>query len=149
MSPRSSIPVLLILAGLSLTGCAERADSASAAMAAADGYYPNPVTGEAIPDPNPVRIGGWAELPEGREWGSTAGIDIDPTDGHVWAYERCGSGSAGGPGVNCDNNLVDPIFKFDRHTGAGTGELRRGRLRHPPRHRGGRRRQRLGNGLRR
>jgi DNA-binding beta-propeller fold protein YncE len=117
MSPRSSIPVLLILAGLSLTGCAERADSASAAMAGGDGYYPNPVTGEGIPDPNPVRIGGWAELPEGREWGSTAGIDIDPTDGHVWAYERCGSGSAGGPGVNCDNNRVDPIFKFDRHTG--------------------------------
>ena len=44
-------------------------------------------------------------------------MDTDPTDGHVWGYERCGSGSAGGPGVNCDNNRVDPIFKFDRNTG--------------------------------
>ena len=77
----------------------------------------NPVTGEGLPNPNPTRIGSWATLPEGREWGSTAGLDIDPTDGHVWGYERCGSGSAGGPGVNCDNNPVDPIFKFDRNTG--------------------------------
>ena len=80
-------------------------------------YHPNPVTGEGIPNPNPDRIGSWATLPEGREWGSTAGIDIDPTDGHVWGYERCASGSAGGPGVNCDTNPVDPIFKFDRNTG--------------------------------
>ncbi|HAB29705.1 MAG TPA: hypothetical protein DCE19_03195, partial [Gemmatimonadetes bacterium] len=35
----------------------------------------------------------------------------------VWGYERCASGSAGGPGVNCDSNPVDPIFKFDRNTG--------------------------------
>ena len=85
-----------------------------AAMATAE---VNPVTGEGLPNPNPTRIGSWATLPEGREWGSTAGLDIDPTDGHVWGYERCGSGSAGGPGVNCDNNPVDPIFKFDRNTG--------------------------------
>ena len=77
----------------------------------------NPVTGEGLANPNPTRIGSWATLPEGREWGSTAGLDIDPTDGHVWGYERCASGSAGGPGVNCDNNPVDPIFKFDRNTG--------------------------------
>ena len=77
----------------------------------------NPITGEGLPNPTPTRIGDWATLPEGREWGSTAGLDIDQTDGHVWGYERCGSGSAGGPGVNCDNNPVDPIFKFDRDTG--------------------------------
>tara|TARA_Y100000780_G_scaffold145549_1_gene131299 strand:- start:2164 stop:3240 length:1077 start_codon:yes stop_codon:yes gene_type:complete len=87
-------------------------------MAVAGGnYYPNAITGEGIPNPNPNRIGSWASLPEGREWGSTAGMDTDPTDGHVWGYERCGAGSAGGPGVNCDNNPVDPIFKFDRNTG--------------------------------
>ena len=77
----------------------------------------NPITGEGLPNPTPTRIADWATLPEGREWGSTAGLDIDQTDGHVWGYERCGSGSAGGPGVNCDNNPVDPIFKFDRDTG--------------------------------
>ena len=34
------------------------------------------------------------------------------------AYERCGAGSfGGGVPVNCDTNPVDPVFKFDRHTG--------------------------------
>ena len=79
----------------------------------------NIITGEGLPNPNPVLTNEWGELPAGRTWGHTAGIDIDPTDGHVWAYERCGSAAgmaAGGP-VNCDTNRVDPIFKFDRHTG--------------------------------
>lgn len=77
----------------------------------------NIITGEGFPNPNPVVTNNWGELPPGRSWGSTAGIDIDPTDGHVVAYERCGSGSAGGPGVNCDSNPVAPILKYDRHTG--------------------------------
>ncbi|MEQ8952668.1 MAG: peptidyl-alpha-hydroxyglycine alpha-amidating lyase family protein [Gammaproteobacteria bacterium] len=77
----------------------------------------NVVTGAGFPNPNPVVHNGWGDLPAGRDWGSTAGIDIDPTDGHVVAYERCGSGSAGGPGVNCDSNPVAPILKYDRHSG--------------------------------
>ncbi|HYS27517.1 MAG TPA: hypothetical protein VEP46_18035 [Vicinamibacterales bacterium] len=63
----------------------------------------------------------WGQLPAGRKWGTTAGIDIDPLDGNVWAYERCGAGAAGGAGggaVDCETNPVDPIFKFDRNTGA-------------------------------
>lgn len=76
------------------------------------------ISGEGIPDPNPVVTRNWGELPSGRNWGSTAGIDIDPTDGHIWAYERCGASSfGGGVPVNCDTNPVDPIFKFNRHTG--------------------------------
>ena len=79
----------------------------------------NVITGEGMPNPNPVVTNQWGELPAGRTWGHTAGIDIDPTDGHVWAYERCGTGGgmAAGGGVNCDTNPVDPIFKFDRNTG--------------------------------
>ena len=78
----------------------------------------NPITGEGLPNPAPTVMANWGNLPEGREWGSTAGIDIDPTDGQVWAYERCGASNFGaGAPVNCDNNLVDPIFKFDRNTG--------------------------------
>lgn len=91
--------------------------SAVLAQSGTSGSEVNAVTGEGLPDPNPTRIGNWATLPEGRAWGSTAGLDMDQTDGHVWGYERCGSGSAGGPGVNCDSNPVAPIFKFDRHTG--------------------------------
>jgi len=123
MSPaRASIPTLLTFVAIGLAGCAESADTNLALVqggSGADGsYFPNPVTGEGIPNPNPNRIGSWATLPQGRQWGSTAGIDIDPTDGHIWAYERCASGSAGGGEVSCDTNPVDPIFKFDRNTGA-------------------------------
>ena len=66
---------------------------------------PNP-TGEVILD--------WAPLPDGREWGSTAGIDIGP-DGHIWAYDRCGGlALAGGCEENSDR---DPIFKFNKASG--------------------------------
>ena len=77
----------------------------------------NVVTGAGYPNPNPVIENEWGALPAGRQWGSTAGIDIDPTDGHVVAYERCGAGALGGSGVSCDTNPVDPVFKFDRHSG--------------------------------
>jgi len=78
----------------------------------------NFITGDGLPNPAPVVTRNWGQLPAGRKWGTSAGIDIDPKDGQVWAYERCGAGTAGGGPVSCDNNLVDPIFKFDRRTGA-------------------------------
>lgn len=78
----------------------------------------NHISGEGLPNPAPVVTQNWGELPAGRNWGSTAGIDIDPNDGHIWAYERCGAGTfGGGTPINCDTNPVDPIFKFDRNTG--------------------------------
>jgi sugar lactone lactonase YvrE len=80
----------------------------------------NPITGEGLPNPAPKVTKNWGELPAGRKWGTSAGLDIDPKDGHVWGYERCGAGAAGGAGgggVSCDTNLVDPVFKFDRNTG--------------------------------
>jgi sugar lactone lactonase YvrE len=76
------------------------------------------ISGLNMPNPNPTVTRNWGDLPAGREWGSTAGIDIDPTDGHIVAYERCGAGNFGsGVPINCDTNPVDPIFKFDRNTG--------------------------------
>jgi sugar lactone lactonase YvrE len=60
---------------------------------------------------------GWAQLPDGRKWGSTAGVDIGP-DGNVWAYDRCGTNS-------CADSALDPILEFDlsgkllKHFGAG------------------------------
>ena len=66
-----------------------------------------------LPNPTGEVITQFGDFPEGREWGSTAGIDIGP-DGHVWMYDRCGGGLDGG----CEaNSELDPVFKFDRHTG--------------------------------
>ncbi len=94
---------LLACVSALLTGCVE------------DG---NAISGVGLPNPVPVVTQNWGDLPAGRNWGSTAGIDIDPVDGHVWAYERCGASTfGGGTPINCDTNPVDPVFKFDRNTG--------------------------------
>lgn len=68
--------------------------------------------------PNPYEtIHGWAQFPDGRKWGSTAGVAIAP-DGKIWAYDRCGANA-------CDTSNLDPILEFDtsgkllRHFGAG------------------------------
>ena len=66
-----------------------------------------------LPNPTGEVITQWAALPDGRSWGSTAGVDIGP-DGHVWVYDRCGGlALAGGCEENSD---VDPILKYDRNT---------------------------------
>ena len=108
-------PALIASVAVLLSGCTT--ESGASAPMQDEMAMGNPITGEGLPNPAPRVMANWAELPAGREWGSTAGIDIDPTDGHVWAYERCASGSAGGPGINCQSNPVDPIFKFNRNTG--------------------------------
>jgi streptogramin lyase len=69
---------------------------------------PDPAA-KPLPNPNPTVIRNFGELPAGRTWGSTAGVDIGP-DGHVWAYDRCGANT-------CEGSTVDPVLKFDRHTG--------------------------------
>lgn len=103
-SPKILVSALAVGLPLVLTGCASQT-----------GDF---ISGEGLPNPNPTVTRNWGELPTGRNWGSTAGIDIDPIDGHIWAYERCGAGSfGGGVPINCDTNPVDPIFKFNRFTG--------------------------------
>jgi DNA-binding beta-propeller fold protein YncE len=66
--------------------------------------------------PNPVAtvVKDWGKLPEGRVWGSSAGVDIGP-DGHIWAYDRCGA--IGLQDGGCEASSLDPILKFDRATG--------------------------------
>jgi len=69
--------------------------------------------------PNPYRaIYDWAKMPEGRTWGSTAGVDIDPDGTSVWVFERCGtfalpSERKPGEPFACDGSNQTPILKFD------------------------------------
>ena len=108
---------MLLLAACGAGAPREQAPAAAAPATPAS----NPITAQGLPNPAPNVIRNWGQLPAGRSWGTTAGVDIDPIDGNVWAYERCGAGAAGGAGggpVDCETNAVDPIFKFDRSTGA-------------------------------
>ena len=72
------------------------------------------VSGASYPPPNEgtnpfTTIPTWAHLPDGRQWGSTAGVAAGP-DGNIWAYDRCGANS-------CADSDLDPILQFDRKTG--------------------------------
>src|ERR1700693_181629 len=56
--------------------------------------------------PNPYRtVENWAKLPEGRTWGSTAGVAVD-RNGNIWVAERCGANS-------CVGSNLPPILEFD------------------------------------
>ena len=94
-------------------GGAVAPDGDMAASAMADDGLTSDLVERPLPNPNPEVILNWAPLPNGLEWGSTAGIDIGP-DGHVWAYDRCGGGLDGGCEANPER---DPIYKFDKDTG--------------------------------
>lgn len=57
--------------------------------------------------PNPYRtVEGWAELPEGREWGATSAVFPAGDGEHVWVAERCGANL-------CVGSDVDPVVLFD------------------------------------
>src|SRR4051812_42250820 len=120
--PLSRVSLCVLGFGASVLLATQHIDTRAAAQAAASNARrpaaANAITGEGLPNPAPTVTRNWGQLPSGRTWGTTAGIDIDPADGNIWAYERCGAGGAGGGPVDCDNTPVDPIFKFDRKTGA-------------------------------
>ena len=52
----------------------------------------------------------WGTLPDGRRWGSTAGITTGP-DNTIWVIDRCGARGAGG--TLCLESDLDPILQFD------------------------------------
>jgi DNA-binding beta-propeller fold protein YncE len=124
------MPALLVSVLVVVTSCSP--DSATApATVAGNAATGNPITGEGLPNPAPMVTANWGKLPEGRKWGSSAGIEIDPTDGNIWAYERCGAGALQGDEISCDSNPVDPIFKFDRNTGAVLANFGKGLMMTP------------------
>ncbi|MBM3778881.1 MAG: hypothetical protein FJW23_11725 [Acidimicrobiia bacterium] len=56
--------------------------------------------------PNPWGSGEVLPLPAGRTWGSSAGVDVDPTDGTFWVVDRCGANT-------CVGSDLDPILHYD------------------------------------
>ena len=58
---------------------------------------------------NPYRvIRDWAKI-EGRPWGGSNGVAIDPDGKSVWATDRCSPGTAPG----CLGTKANPVHKFD------------------------------------
>jgi sugar lactone lactonase YvrE len=56
--------------------------------------------------PNPYSsVRNWAQLPDGRKWGSTSGVTISP-EGNIWTYDRCG-------GNSCVGSNLAPILEFE------------------------------------
>ena len=106
---------LAATASMMLTACAGNAPSEpEMEIGAGSSATSSDFIDRQLPNPTGEVILNWAPLPDGREWGSTAGIDIDP-DGQIWAYDRCGGlALAGGCEGNPDR---DPIFKFNKDTG--------------------------------
>ena len=60
---------------------------------------------DSLPDPYAKTIERWAKLPEGRVWGSAAGISVD-SKGDIWIFERCSANS-------CAGSDESPILEFD------------------------------------
>ena len=86
------VPLPLVLAALAVTAAAARAQPDIAPRNDA----PNPY----------VTVRDWTALPDGREWGSTGGVDMDRDGRHVWVAERCG-------GNSCAGSDLDPVLKLD------------------------------------
>jgi len=62
-----------------------------------------------LPNPYAAPTPQWGNLPDGRTWGSTAGIEIGPR-GEIWAIERCGANS-------CEESQLSAIHSLDLASG--------------------------------
>ena len=57
--------------------------------------------------PNPYQtVENWAKMPEGRTWGSTSAVEIDPDGSSIWVAERCGANI-------CAGSTLPVVLKFD------------------------------------
>jgi sugar lactone lactonase YvrE len=58
-------------------------------------------------EPNPYRtVENSTKMPEGRTWGSTSAVEIDPDGKSIWVGERCGANT-------CAGSDLPAILKFD------------------------------------
>jgi streptogramin lyase len=80
----------------------------AAALAAALGLSAVAASGQGNDSlPNPYQtVEGWARMPEGRTWGSTSAVEIDPDGKSIWVAERCGANT-------CAGSNLPAILRFD------------------------------------
>ena len=67
--------------------------------------------------PNPYQtVEGWAKMPDGRTWGSTSAVEIDPDGTSIWVAERCGANS-------CASSDLPVVLKFATGGGVARAEI--------------------------
>lgn len=71
-----------------------------------------------LPDPYNPPQRQWTKLPDGKPWGSSAGIEIGP-HGELWAIDRCGANSCDGSALAAVHQLDPATGKILRSIGAG------------------------------
>ena len=126
-----------------LAGCAAEAGPPAAMAAAAA----NPVTGEGLPNPNPTRIGSWATLPEGREWGLHRRPRHRPNGRPCLGVRALRIGLGGWTRGQLRQQPRGPDLQVRPQYRGDPRQLRRRNFRDAPRHLRGRRGHRLGDGL--
>jgi streptogramin lyase len=76
-------------------------------VALAPGWVGAQITEPVNTRPNPYRtVEGWARMPEGRTWGATSAVDVDPDGRSIWVAERCGANT-------CAGSELPVVLKFD------------------------------------
>ena len=96
---RISVAISMLLAVLAATS------------ARAQSTFSNPDMPPVNDLPNPYSERKGMPLPDGREWGSTAGVDAGKGRDDIWAIDRCGSNT-------CVGSHVDSLLHYD-----GNGNL--------------------------
>jgi DNA-binding beta-propeller fold protein YncE len=72
----------------------------------------------SLPDPYGPPQRHWATLPDGRPWGTSAGIEIGPK-GEIWAIDRCAANSCDGSSLAAVHTIDPATGKAVRSIGAG------------------------------
>ena len=96
MQTRISVALLALVASVAICSGA----------AAAQDDYSNPNMAPVNNLPNPYSAKRVMPLPDGRSWGSTAGVDAAKGRRDVWAIDRCGSNG-------CVGSHADPLMHYD------------------------------------
>jgi streptogramin lyase len=96
MQTRKSVALLQLVASVALC----------AGAGAAPNDYSDPSMRPVNDLPNPYSAKRVMPLPDGRSWGSTAGVDAAKGRSDVWAIDRCGSNG-------CVGSHLDPLMHYD------------------------------------
>jgi DNA-binding beta-propeller fold protein YncE len=103
---RSALLIAAAAVSIAAAGAAARSASQSTAP-------PQAAIAPTNDAPNPYEtIEGWAKMPEGRTWGSTSAVDIDPDGRSVWVAERCSANTCWDAQKGAASPL-DVVLKFD------------------------------------